>query len=266
MGSKMTPSNDVCPLCSAQDRSYEVVRIGKATILGCRNCTNAWTDPSPTFIKYDEEDFYGHGRYQSMADLPRQWRNGYIRQIKTIKSSVKPGSVVLEIGCGQGLLMTALNKEGYHVVGIEPSISGSEKAIEKGLTVINDYFPSKRLEGQKYDLVVLSQVLEHIKDFNQFIDRVLVTLTKVGKVLFVQTNWKGLMPRYLKSGWYAWVPDQHYWHFTPKGLAIILEQKGCRVEKVEWYSLEHSDHILSRLTEVFPKLSDQFHMLVNAPV
>jgi len=252
-----------CPLCGNEGSTHEIVKAGEARIIACRICTNAWSDPPPAGKSYDSDDFHGRFNYIDMEDLPKQWRNGLIKQIKIIRRFLLPGSRLLEIGCGQGLLLEALKKDGYKVAGIEPSVSGSKKAAEKGLDVINDYFPSNRIEGQKFDLVILSQVLEHINNLHFFLNHLAAALTKNGKILFVQTNWKGLMPRYFKSRWYAWVPDQHYWHFTPKGLAIILERKGFQVEKVEYYSLEHNNHLLSRLASIVPTLADQFHMIVK---
>ncbi len=254
----------VCPLCRGESSSYEIGIAGESRIIACNKCTNAWTYPPPTSLFYEEEDFHSQFKYKSAEELPEQWKDGILKQVKVIKHGLMSGGNILEIGCGQGLLLEELKKEGFNVVGVEPSVSGSVIASRKGLNVINDNFPSETLKNKKYDLIILSQVLEHIKDPGMFIDEILVILSKGGKILFVQTNWKGLIPRYLKSRWHAWVPEQHYWHFTPKGLAYILKKKGCIVERIEYYSLEHSNHILSRVTKIIPNQGDQFHMLIRS--
>lgn len=255
--------DNVCPLCGNENCSYVVVTLGESRIIGCHKCTNAWTDPPPDRMAYGEEDFHGQFKYKSVNELPEQWKESILKQIKIIKHGLMSGGKILEIGCGQGWLMEELIKEGFNVEGIDPSVSGSVIAARKGLNIINDKFPSETLKDKKYDLIILSQVLEHIKNPGLFIDEILAILSKKGKILFVQTNWQGLMPRYLKSKWYAWVPEQHYWHFTPKGLAYILKKKGCIIEDIEYCSLEHRNHILSRVTKIIPNQGDQFHMLVS---
>lgn len=253
----------VCPLCGSENSSYEIVIAGESTIIACKKCTNAWTHPAPSVLSYVEEDFHGQFNYKSVHDLPEQWKEGVLKQVKVIKHGLMSGGKILEIGCGQGWLLEELKKEGFNVVGIEPSVSGAVIASQKGLNIVNANFPSETLKDKKYDLIILAQVFEHIKDPRLFIDELLAILSKNGKILFVQTNWKGLMPRFFKSSWYAWVPEQHYWHFTPKGLAYILKKNGFLIEDVEYYSLEHRNHILSRVTKIIPNQGDQFHMLVS---
>jgi len=253
----------ICPLCGSECSSYQIVTVRESRIIACKRCTNARTFPQPHPLDYENEDFHGQFKYKNVNDLPHQWKVGILKQIKIIQHNMLVGDKVLEIGCGQGMLLEELKKEGVDVVGIEPSVSGSLVASQKGLNIINDNFPSETLKGKKYDLIILAQVLEHIKDPGLFIDEILSILSKKGKILFVQTNWKGLMPRFFKSSWYAWVPEQHYWHFTPKGLAYILEKKGCIVEKIEYYSLEHNMHIISQLANIIPRQGDQFHLLVR---
>ena len=260
----MNYSDIICPLCGNNDSSYTVVILGESKIMGCKICTNAWTDPPPDDMTYEAEDFHGQFKFKSLYELPEQWKEGILKQVKVIKHGLMSGGKILEIGCGQGWLLEELKKEGFNVVGIEPSVSGSVIAAQKGLNIINDKFPSEQLKDDKYHLIILSQVLEHIKDPELFIDKIMKILCPKGKVLFVQTNWQGLMPRLFKSTWYAWVPDQHYWHFTPKGLTYILNKKKFIVESVEYYSLEHGNHILSRFTNIIPNLGDQFHILVRS--
>ncbi|MFN9959624.1 MAG: hypothetical protein ACK55I_41590, partial [bacterium] len=42
-----------------------------------------------------------------------------------------------------------------------------------------------------------------------------------GFLLLTQTNFRGFMPTILKQNWYAWVPEEHFTHFSLKGLKYI---------------------------------------------
>ena len=194
--------------------------------------------------------------------MPSQWKQALIRQSEIIKKNLNKGASVLEIGCGQGLLLSMLAND-FNVYGIEPSISASGIGREKGINIKTGYFPSDYFKDKKFDFIIISQVLEHVKDFNIFIDKLSDSLSFNGKILFAQTNFLGLMPRFLKSDWYAWVPEQHFWHFSPRGLRFILKSKNFFIKKIEYSSLEHNNNILSRFFKIFPTTGDQFFLLAK---
>jgi 2-polyprenyl-3-methyl-5-hydroxy-6-metoxy-1,4-benzoquinol methylase len=233
------------------------------SIHACRQCTNAWTVPSPAQVSYDEEDWHGQFGTRSVADLPAQWRSALIKQVGLLARTVPGGSRILEIGCGHGLLLSELQRRGYQVVGIEPSHSAASIAAAEGLDVRTGYFPASAPEGP-FDAVIMSHVLEHIENPHVVLDQV-QALASAGFVLFAQTNWRGLLPRLERQNWYAWVPEQHFWHFTPKGLRSLLNQHGWKVVEVEYTSLEHGGNPLSRAAAVMPGQGDQFHLLARVP-
>src|SRR5205814_481980 len=77
--------------------------------------------------------------------------------------------------------------------------------------------------------------------------------------------YRALIPRLRPAKWYAWVPDQHFWHFTPRGLGHVVRSAGGAVAAVEYSRLDHPDNVLTRLTDWFPRLGDQFHLLARLP-
>jgi 2-polyprenyl-3-methyl-5-hydroxy-6-metoxy-1,4-benzoquinol methylase len=115
---------------------------------------------------------------------------------------------------------------------------------------------------QQFDGVIMSHVLEHVAKPMEL----LLQIQKAapgGVIMFVQSNWRGLMPRVYKSNWYAWAPTQHYWHFTPKGLTFIIQKLGWKTQKVEYSGLEHGTRLISRIGILFNSLADQFHLLAR---
>ncbi len=84
----------------------------------------------------------------------------------TLKQNLPQGSVVLDVGCGNGVISRSLGQLGYNVLGIDVS----DKAIEKA-NRLNTYpnvsfkvISAEQLvaEGNKYDAVICSEVLEHL--------------------------------------------------------------------------------------------------------
>ena len=160
-------------------------------------------------------------------------------------------------------LLGELARRGFQVAGIEPSVTASEVARRNGLDVETGYFPAV-CPSDRFAAVVMSHVLEHLFDPREIM-RALAQAVPGGYALFVQTNWHGLIPRLYRRRWYAWVPAQHFWHFTPYGLAVLFQPLGWRTITVEYSSLIHRENMVTHFATLAPPWLDQFHLLASLP-
>jgi len=252
---------DSCPFCGA-DCAVALVQPGYQ-IVACRRCHIARTDPPPAPVPYEAEDFHASFPYRHPDDLPRLWRHGLQMQRRLLLRHVAPGARVLEIGCGQGLMLRLLADCGLQVTGIEPSKSAASYARAAGLNVVDGYF-TRQSFTQPFAAVVVSHVLEHIEQPAAFL-RDVAAVAPGGILLLVQANWRGWVPRKTKGLWHAWAPTHHYWHFTPAGLRRWLATLEIETLATEYSSLEHGTYWLARLARWFPGASDQFHLIGRLP-
>ena len=251
-----------CPLCGSP-KTRQLLRAGTWGIDWCRECTNAWTEPAPDGVRYHEKDFHAQFPYREVGELPGQWRRATMMQANLLTEFLPPEAAVLEIGCGEGLFLKELRRRGFTVRGIEPSLQASRRAREAGLDVTSGLFPHPKIGGPVHAAVMI-QVLEHIRHPVEFLDEV-HRVAAGGIALLVQTNWRGLLPRLQRQRWYAWVPEDHFWHFTPKGMSVLLSGMGWRILKMEYSSLHHGASRLSRVGAAIPGMGDQFHTIVRIP-
>ena len=189
-------------------------------------------------------------------------------QVALLQRHLPLGARLLEIGCGEGLLLEELKRAGFQVQGVEASETASATARAAGLNVLTGYVPHPQLRGT-FDAVVMSQVLEHLPSPRDILNEI-AKLIPHGRLLLVQTHWLGLMPQRYKEKWYAWVPDQHFWHFTPQGLETLARPAGFVREAVEYSSLVHvrpdgSINQFSQIALTAPGGGDQFHLLLKRP-
>ena len=87
------------------------------------------------------------------------------QEFKIISDLIDENSHVLDVGCGDGILMEYLVKEKkVNIRGIEISKTKVQNCIAKGLTIIegNAEEDLKQFPDKSFDYVVLSQTLQAV--------------------------------------------------------------------------------------------------------
>ncbi len=93
---------------------------------------------------------------------------------------------ILEIGCGNGIVRKQIESHSSWITdGTDLDISGLQKNPSlRGITYLYDIYEQKKEFAQKYDGIVLFDVLEHIENPTQFINTI-AFYVKPGGWLFV---------------------------------------------------------------------------------
>lgn len=99
------------------------------------------------------------------------------------RAGIPRGANALEIGAGVGYLTRRLNEAGWNAIGIEPGHGYVKHWERNGVEIINDYFPTARING-KFDLICSYAVLEHITDPVRFLNDIRNHLALGGKAFF----------------------------------------------------------------------------------
>jgi 2-polyprenyl-3-methyl-5-hydroxy-6-metoxy-1,4-benzoquinol methylase len=95
----------------------------------------------------------------------------------------------LDVGCGMGSYLLAARRLGFDVVGFEPSADHAHVATKHlHLPVIADYFSLERVADRKFDLIMLSHVIEHIYAPGQFLHDLLSVLKPGGTLIVITPN------------------------------------------------------------------------------
>lgn len=86
---------------------------------------------------------------------------------------VRDGLRVLDIGCGEGNTVRALRAAGLDAIGCDVSLRttpGSVELVEKGLIKPIEMQPYRLLfDDDEFDLVISSEVLEHVMNYDDFV-------------------------------------------------------------------------------------------------
>ncbi|WP_448574221.1 class I SAM-dependent methyltransferase [Trichothermofontia sp.] len=185
-----------CPICNQElSKSFTAscdyrkpVSNKSYNVYWCSACDYGQVWPRPTKNEvsgfYDLADYYTHKantnskvggkRDESFLERLRLYiayrlDNGEDLSPNDAISLLKRSSLsMLEIGCGNGETMSRFLAQGFSVVGVEPdpkareAVKDSELIIYKGTA---EELPGTVL-GRKYDVILMSHVLEHCLDIN----------------------------------------------------------------------------------------------------
>ena len=140
------------------------------------------------------------------------------KEFRIIADLVEQNSRVLDVGCGDGELMSfILNNISNDIRGIEISKTNVQRCISKGLTVIEgdaekDLF---QFPESSFDFVILSQTLQAFLNPEKVLDELL----RVGKKAIVTIpnfgHWKVRIDLLLKGTMPITKSLPHEWHNTP---------------------------------------------------
>ncbi len=97
-------------------------------------------------------------------ELRRTWdARDWPTKTERIVRLTRPGDAVLDIGCGNGSILRRLADEGYaDLHGFELSDYAVERLRASGITMWQGRLPDLAVPDARFDVVIASQVLEHV--------------------------------------------------------------------------------------------------------
>jgi SAM-dependent methyltransferase len=232
-----------CPCCGGGEwRSathLPSLLFDKSTdIIVCSACSCGATWPPPNL---DDRYYQENQGYSDLFSQNEVLYSGFAKDLlKTLDGIIEvEGKALLDVGCGGGFLVQAATDANMIAEGLETNEDLVAWATQKGLSVSAGSVRQLREAGKRYDVIVLSAILEHLDDPRELLQSCRGILKIGGVVLVSQASFDGLLPQIFPWGWYGWQPKEHYWHFTPNSFARIAERSGYRTVKLERCSLHH---------------------------
>jgi len=146
--------------------------------------------------------------------------------LQIISSWIKPRSKVLDLGCGEGNLMSYLkDQKKVRCTGIERNEKKVAQCVAKGLTVIHGDINQevKDYQDDEFDYVILSQTLQQVYEPASLLKEIL-RIGKMGIVSFPNFSHWRIRLQLLLTG-YAPVTRQlpFQWHDTPNIRVITIK-------------------------------------------
>ncbi|MBW3015151.1 glycosyltransferase [Candidatus Woesearchaeota archaeon] len=179
---------------------------------------------------YDERAYY------SIIPLQRYWQRKRHKVImRMIPAEFKAkDKAILDVGCGSSKIMQQLNQG----IGLDilfkklRYLKKTNKYLSQGSVFALPF------KDDKFDIVICSQVIEHIPADDIIFTELKRVLRKGGILIIGTPDYKKLTWRFIEwiygkvmPGAYA---DEHITHYTKKSLKRKLKQFGLRIQKTKY--------------------------------
>jgi SAM-dependent methyltransferase len=146
----------------------------------------------------------------------------------------------LDIGCSTGLILKHFQTQfGCHPVGIEPDNAYRSYAVEKGLTVYPSLADLEMAPEARFDLVIMSHVLEHLSDPVGYLNHQRETILMPGGFILLE------VPNLYSHDSFE---VAHLFAFSYHTLKEVLRKAGLVVEKSRKHGQPNSNILPLYLT------------------
>ena len=165
-------------------------------------------------------------RYDAIATRYEKRWSRYVRAStrETLRRlTVRSRDRVLDVGCGNGLLLQRFKRRGWDVSGIDLSAWAEQAAERVGFLLYRGSIETASLPAGHFDVVTSTSTLEHIPNLVPHIQAVLRVLRPGGIAYFAgMPNYGSLAVRLGFSTFHHNRPPRHANWFTPRTLRLLL--------------------------------------------
>jgi len=196
-----------CPICSSGiEKSEFVVKVNGFDHRRCTECQNIYVSPRLK-EKYVWEQYsrpsYTY-MFRNLIENTIDFRKDVIAQgkFKWVTKRLKnpKASSLLDIGSGLGENLAIYKENGWDVVGIEFNEYAAEKSRKMfGVDVLNDPIEKAKLPRDKFDVITLWGVLEHLTEPVDILKEAFKYLAPDGVVVIMVPQFNCLLSSYLQD-------------------------------------------------------------------
>jgi len=256
-----------CDLCGGSD--FKPAFSGKNfefneefTILECKSCRLLFVsprpDPSVIGKYYQSGNYYAYqdtSQLRGLKNFLEDFKNWLYRIhyqkdknvfegliclfgriilsfFPTLPPKAKLGSL-LDVGCGSGSFMARLKQAGWNVTGVEIDPAAVVIAERNGLEVYRGELTALEFEWKRFDVILFSQVLEHVYSPAAYLNRAKQLLAQDGILLIGIPNPECWLAKCFGIYWHAWDLPRHLYHFKKNALLEYMEKTNLKLVSIK---------------------------------
>jgi SAM-dependent methyltransferase len=153
---------------------------------------------------------------------------------------------ILDIGCGSGFFLRALDSKKWERFGVELSAAAAE-AAERALGaghVFAGTLAQARWADASFDVVSFWSALEHTNEPRANLIEARRIIKDGGSLIVQLPNASSYQARFFGGDWFALDAPRHRYHFTLSSLDRLLSECGFHIYAKTYFSKAHNSHAL----------------------
>lgn len=263
--------NSNCPICSSERTNFLTQkyddRFGQPDLFDfyfCQNCNIAFITNKPSkgslsclYKKYYVSESVVEKKSFLLRKILEKLKLDYLILNKLagniiIINNISSKFKILEIGSGFNKnIKEIIEKKKINWKGLEVNKDCVNKINQSGLFAYHGTIDDFKV-NEKFDIIVLSQALEHQYDINAFFENCRKILNPCGKIIFTTPNFDSIYREKYKKKWINWHAPYHTILLSKKGIENICKKNGFKVIKfytytpTSWYLLQKNFKIPKR--------------------
>lgn len=247
----MAGASTPCPVCgSTSSKAYleDVADLfhgvsGTWDLQECTNCSLIYTDPlipENRIGDYYPPDYAPYGATGAVSDSPTIRLLKWVAILPYTLRFGQPGYFpwpwgngrLLEVGCGAGRYIQQMLPAGWECTGLDISTLAVETARKRNPSANFVVGALSDIEtSEKFDLIVMHHVLEHLYHPRQAMATCFGLLNPGGKMVVNVPNISSWEAKWFGRNWKGLDMPRHIFHFQESVLDRLLVDSGFAIEK-----------------------------------
>jgi 2-polyprenyl-3-methyl-5-hydroxy-6-metoxy-1,4-benzoquinol methylase len=241
---KLSKNSYTCPVCSSTKTKYFLTAFhahGKDALdqkkfdyFECQKCQSVFLVNTKFTKNYYDTYYNFEGYYPERVGIKDSLEKMFDKYSQTRKQNIIMSSVknndgkikILDVGAGEGKFLLALSPEVFEKYGIELDEKSYKICKEKKLKVYNEDILKKDFKKQKFDVITLWHVIEHIPNPQKLFEKLSSLLEKDGIIVIATPNTDSIGFRIAKEKWFHMDAPRHVILFNELGMKTVSEQSG----------------------------------------
>jgi len=225
-----------CPICQSAKIIFFCEKNG-FKLYSCSSCRLAFVWPIPSnsadiykasYFKGDqrgsESAKFGYNDYEEDKKAMRETFITYLNRILELTS----GKKIFDVGAATGYFLDLAEQAGLQTSGVEISEYAAKIAGDKGHKIFLGDLEDLEIKD-KYDVVTMWDVLEHLRNPKRYLKSVRDILNQEGILAINTIDRSSYWARLSGKRWHAILPPEHLFYYSVKSLKILLEENGFKI-------------------------------------
>ena len=269
---------EICPYCKSKDslnilykndrnkeekinfectsHNFHNYKQWKPTLYKCKLCSLVFSEHIG--VKFEDN-------YKVVVDIAylnqfKFKKTSFTLFLERIKNHLNKNCTVLEIGAYYGVLGKLIQPLVKEYTGLELSKHASDYSKNNSnLNIINQSIKEHSKNNKKYDIIIMTDVIEHSDNPFELLSLIEKSLNKNGKLILSTFNFDSLFSKIMGKN-YPWIIPMHKYYFSNTTLKNALTES-----KLELFDIQNDTRIISLeyLLQKFNILAPSFNFIFN---